>query len=144
MHISRVTQATDELVNAFEKLIPQLTRRQSPTLDDLTALIESSSVLLIARYPDQSGPIVGSGTLVVFRTPVGVHAHIEDVIVDQSARGQGIGGALVSQLLSIAAEMGVDGISLTCSPTRKAANKLYEKMGFKKWETNVYWYDLTK
>jgi ribosomal protein S18 acetylase RimI-like enzyme len=144
MHISRVTQATNELVTALEKLIPQLTRRPAWELDDLRALIESPSVLLIARHPDQSGPIVGAGTLGIFRTPTGLHAHIEDVIVDHSARGQGIGEALVSQLLSIAGEMGVDGVSLTCNPAREAANKLYEKMGFRKWETNLYWYDLTK
>ena len=144
MDISRVTQVTDELVTAFEKLIPQLTNRSSPTPDDLAALIESPSVLLIARLPDQSSPIVGAGTLGVFRTPTGLHAHLEDVVVDQSARGQGIGEALVRQLLGIAREMGLDGVSLTCKPARVAANKLYEKMGFKKWETNVYWYDLKK
>jgi ribosomal protein S18 acetylase RimI-like enzyme len=144
MHISRVTQISEELIGAFEKLIPQLTHRKPPTPDDLYDLIMSSSVLLIARYPDQTGPITGSGTLGVFRTPTGLHAHIEDVIVDESARGQGIGEALVSQLLSSATEMGMDGVSLTCNPAREAANKLYEKMGFTKWETNVYWYDLRK
>lgn len=144
MHISRVTRVTGELIEAFERLIPQLTQRQSPTRDDLAALIDSASVVLIARHPDQAGPVVGSGTLVVFRSPAGVHAHIEDVVVDQSARGLGIGEALVNQLLGIAAEMGLEGVSLTCNPSREPANKLYEKMGFKKWETNVYWYDLKK
>jgi len=144
MYISRVTQVTDELMTAFEKLIPQLTHRSSPTPDDLAALIDSPSALLIARTPDHSGPIVGVGALGVFRSPTGLHAHLEDVVVDHSVRGQGIGESLVRQLLSIAREMGTDGVSLTCKPTRVAANKLYEKMGFKKWETNVYWYDLKK
>jgi ribosomal protein S18 acetylase RimI-like enzyme len=144
MFISRVTQVSDEILIAFEKLIPQLTFRQQPTRDDLIALITSSSVLLIVRNPDQSGPIVGSGTLGVFRTPTGLHAHIEDVIVDRESRGLGIGEALVGQLLLIATEMGMDGVSLTCNPSREAANKLYEKMGFKKWDTNVYWYNLMK
>jgi ribosomal protein S18 acetylase RimI-like enzyme len=144
MFISRVTQVSDEILIAFEKLIPQLTFRQQPTRDDLIALITSTSVLLIARNPDQNGPIVGSGTLGVFRTPTGLHAHIEDVIVDRESRGLGIGEALVSQLLLIATEMGLDGVSLTCNPSREAANKLYEKMGFKKWDTNVYWYNLMK
>ena len=108
------------------------------------SLLSSLSVLLIARYPDQNGPIVGSGTLAVFRTPTGLHAHIEDVIVDHETRGLGIGEALVGQLLLIATEIGLDGVSLTCNPNREAANKLYEKMGFTKWKTNVYWVDLPK
>lgn len=142
MFISRVTQTSNELSNAFEKLIPQLSNKQLPTNDDINALIASPSVLLIARNPDQYGPIVGSGTLAVYRTPTGLHAHIEDVIVDREYRGLGIGEALVSQLLLIATEMGLDGVSLTCNPSREAANKLYEKMGFMKWKTNVYWYNL--
>jgi ribosomal protein S18 acetylase RimI-like enzyme len=144
MHISRVTRATEELVIACDRLIPQLTRRPVPTPDDLSALIDSPSVLLIARTSDQSSPIIGAGTLGIFRTPTGLHAHIEDIIVDQSLRGQGIGKALVSQLLNVANEMNLDGVSLTCNPTREAANKMYEKMGFTKWETNVFWYDLKK
>jgi ribosomal protein S18 acetylase RimI-like enzyme len=142
MHISRVNQVTDELVIAFEGLIPQLTRRQPPTFEDLNALIASPSILLIARYPDQTGRIVGSGTLGVFRTPTGQHAHIEDVVVDLQSRGLGIGEALVNHLLEIAREKGLEGVSLTCNPERKAANHLYVKMGFEKWNTNVYWYDL--
>jgi ribosomal protein S18 acetylase RimI-like enzyme len=142
MHISRVAQVSDELVNAFESVIPQLTRRMPPTWEDLSALIESPSILLIARYPEETSPIVGAGTLGIFRTPTGLHAHIEDVIVDQNYRGLGIGEAMVEQLLKIARQMGLDGVSLTCNPERIEANKLYVKMGFTNWKTNVYWYEL--
>lgn len=142
--IKRVTHATEEVVLAFDKLIPQLTKRQSPSLAELDALVASQSVLLIARYPDDTGPIIGSGTLGIFRTPTGVHAHIEDVVVDESFRGLGIGEALVRQLLDTAKELEMDGVSLTCNPAREAANKLYEKMGFSKWETNVYWFSLNQ
>jgi ribosomal protein S18 acetylase RimI-like enzyme len=144
MFITRVTQMSNELIVAFEKLIPQFSNRQLPTGDEINDLIASPSVLLIARSPDNNGPIVGSGTLAVFRTPTGLHAHIEDVIVDRKSRGLGIGEALVNRLLLIATELGLNGVSLTCNPSREAANKLYKKMGFEKWETNVYWYNLTK
>jgi ribosomal protein S18 acetylase RimI-like enzyme len=139
--ITRVTNPSIELVTAFEKLIPQLTHHPSPSLDDLAALVNSSSILLIARYPDSAGPIVGSGTLGVFRTPTGLHAHIEDVIVDEDLRGLRIGEALVRELLIAAKDLGVEGVSLTCNPRRTAASRLYEKLGFKNWDTNVYWYD---
>ena len=139
--ITRVTYPSIELIAAFEKLIPQLTHRPSPSLDDLAALVNSSSILLIARYPDNTGPIVGSGTLGVFRTPTGLHAHIEDVIVDEDLRGLRIGEGLVRELLDAAKDLGVEGVSLTCNPRRTDANRLYEKLGFKNWDTNIYWYE---
>jgi ribosomal protein S18 acetylase RimI-like enzyme len=142
MHIERVTTITAELLAAFERLIPQLTNAPIPTSDELQKLIDSPSVLIIVRYPDSTGPIVGSACLGVFRTPSGIHAHVEDVIVDESMRGRGIGEALVNALLDLARRMGLKGVSLTCNPRREAANRLYRKMGFKKWNTNVYWYEL--
>ena len=142
IHISQVTQATPELVEVFEKLIPQLSQRKPPSLDELTSLIDSQSIVLTARFPGSSSPVVGSGTLAVFLVPTGLRGHIEDVVVDQSARGNGVGQAIVLELLAKARELGIEGVSLTCNPTREAANKMYEKMGFRRRETNVYWYYL--
>jgi ribosomal protein S18 acetylase RimI-like enzyme len=140
LSISRVETITPELLAAFERLIPQLTKASIPTREELQKLIDSPSVLILAHA---DGEIIGAAALGVFRTPSGVHAHVEDVIVDESMRGQGIGEALVNSLLDIAREMGLKGVSLTCNPRRVAANALYQKMGFKKWETNVYWYELS-
>jgi ribosomal protein S18 acetylase RimI-like enzyme len=140
--ITRVETVTPELLAAFERLIPQLTKAPIPTPAELQKLIDSPTVLILARSPGVDGEIVGAATLGVFRTPSGVHAHVEDVIVDESRRGQGIGEALIKHLLEIAREMGLKGVSLTCNPRRVAANALYQKMGFQKWETNVYWYGL--
>ncbi len=141
--ISRVETVTPELLTAFERLIPQLTKAPVPTPQELQKQLDSPSGLIIARLPGADGLIVGAATLGVFRTPSGVHAHVEDVIVDQAARGQGIGEALVNELLQIARQMGLDGVSLTCNPRRVEANALYRKMGFQPWATNVYWYEVS-
>ncbi len=142
MEIEPVTTITPEIVSAFARLLPQLTAAPIPTRAELQKLLDSPSRLVIARCPDESGPIVGSACLGVFRTPSGLHAHIEDVIVDEAMRGKGIGEALVNALLQIARGMDLQGVSLTCNPRRVAANALYQKMGFKEWKTNLYWYDL--
>ncbi len=142
MHIEKVTTVSDELLAAFERLMPQLSSAPAPTRAELDNLLASPSVLILARHPDEFGPIVGLAALGVFRTPSGVHAHVEDVVVDESLRGQGLGEALVSRLLQIARDMGLEGVSLTCNPRREAANRLYQRMGFKEWKTNVYWYRL--
>ena len=140
MRIETVTEATDELYEAFQCLVPQLTTNNPlPSLNDLTALVrDSSSTLLIARNEDQK--IIGALTLAVYRVPTGIRSIIEDVIVDSSARGEGIGEALMKRAIEIAREKGASNISLTSNPMRGAANRLYLRMGFKKRETNSYQY----
>jgi ribosomal protein S18 acetylase RimI-like enzyme len=144
MYISRATAVTDELIDAFERLIPQL-KPAFPTLsrEEIEALLSSaSSILLIARYPEEVSNVVGLLTLIIYRVPTGVRARIEDVVVDETMRGKGIGEALVRYALRMAQEAGADGIALTSNPRREAANRLYQRLGFKPWKTNLYFYKL--
>jgi len=138
MQIEIVTQADHELYAAFQRLIPQLTNNNPPpSLNDLTALVrDSSSTLMVAR--SETREISGALTLTVYRVPTGIRSIIEDVIVDNSARGQGIGEALIKHAIKLAREKGAKNISLTSSPGRVAANQLYVKVGFIKRETNAY------
>lgn len=138
MQIDIASIADDELYDAFQRLVPQLTQNNPPpTREDLSALIHSpSSTLLLAR--NDSGQIIGSLTLTVYRVPTGIRSIIEDVIVDLSARGQGIGEALMQRALDLARSKGASNISLTSNPMRVAANSLYLKIGFQKRETNAY------
>ena len=142
MHISRVTAISDELLEAIGRLVPQLkVSTPLPSSQDLEKLIVSkTSVLLVARHPDADAPIAGMLTLVLYRVPTGVHARIEDVVVDEAIRGQGIGEALVRHAMKVARETGADGVALTSNPKREAANRLYVRLGFKPWETNLYFY----
>jgi len=79
-------------------------------------------------------------TLVVFRIPTGVRALIEDVVVSEEARGRGVGAALVDEALGLARQSGARTVDLTSRPTRVAANRLYERMGFERRETNCWRY----
>ncbi len=138
MRIEIVTQADEELYEAFQRLVPQLTNNNPPpSLNDLADLVrDASSTLMVAR--DDHGEIVGALTLTVYRVPTGIRSIIEDVIVDNSARGQGIGDALMKYAINLAREKGAQNISLTSNPMREAANRLYLRVGFKKRETNAY------
>jgi ribosomal protein S18 acetylase RimI-like enzyme len=140
MQIDIVTQADKELYDAFQRLIPQLTDgAPPPSLNDLADLVrDASSTLMVAR--DDQGVIIGVLTLTVYRVPTGIRSIIEDVIVDTSARGQGIGDALMKYAINLAREKGAQNISLTSNPMREAANRLYLRVGFKKRETNAYQY----
>lgn len=142
MFIVRVTAVTDELVSAFERLIPQLKLTvPPPAREELERLVASdSSVLLAARYPDGSAPIAGMLALIVYRVPTGIRARVEDVIVDEAMRGKGVGEALMRYALNMARDAGADGVALTSNPKREAANRLYQRLGFKPWQTNLYFY----
>ena len=141
VHITIASSIDDELVKAFERLIPQLSSSNPPpTAAELTELVESgASSLFIARV---DGQIVGSLTLAMFRIPTGIRAWIEDVVVDSSARGHGVGEALNMAALEHAKKHGAITVDLTSRPSREAANRLYQRIGFKARETNVYRYEL--
>jgi len=141
MQIEIASRVTDELLDALARLIPQL-KIASPRLtrDDVAALVSSDSVTLLTARADASARIVGMLTLIVYRVPTGVRARIEDVVVDESARGRGVAVELVRRALDVARAKGADGVALTSNPRRETVNKLYQKVGFKKWETNVYFY----
>ena len=141
MQIELADRINDDLFDALTRLLPQL-KISSPRLtrDDLSALLSSDAVTLLTARADASAPLLGVLTLIVYRVPTGVRARIEDVVVDESARGRGVAVELVQRALEIARAKGADGVALTSNPRREAANRLYQKVGFKKWETNVYFY----
>ncbi len=119
--------------------LPEVT--PPPTEAQLADLLASeASTLLVARWPDQTGPIAGILTLVIYRVPTGIRARIEDVVVDGDYRGKGIGEALTMEALRLAREAGANGVSLTSNPQREAANRLYRRLGFERRETNAYFY----
>ena len=102
-------------------------------------MLASDAVSLLIARSDE-GVIIGMLTLIIYRVPTGVRARIEDVVVDKSARGRGIATRLIKSAIKNAHAGGADGIALTSNPRREEANRLYRKMGFLKWETNVYFY----
>lgn len=129
----------DELVAAFELLIPQLSSSSPPP--DRTQLGEmvddANTVLFVARL---DGDVVGSLTLVFYRIPTGLKAWIEDVVVVETARGHGIGVALSEAALAEARRRGAKDVNLSSRPAREAANRLYLRLGFHVRDTNMYRY----
>lgn len=131
----------DELINAFKRLIPQLSSSNpAPSQTQLDEIVSSpSTVLFVARA---EGRIVGALTLVLFRIPTGLRAWIEDVVVDNEVRGKGIGETLSRAALDEAKMRGAVTVDLTSRPSRVDANRLYQRLGFVARETNLYRYRL--
>jgi ribosomal protein S18 acetylase RimI-like enzyme len=144
VEIVEATEVTPELVAAFERLVPQLSSSNPPpTEDELAAIVDApASILLLALDRDADDEVLGSLTLAWFRIPTGVRAWIEDVVVDGEARGKGVGEALNRHALERARLLGAKTVDLTSRPSREAANRLYQRIGFEPRETNVYRYSL--
>ncbi len=128
-------RATQEVLDGLNRILPQLSSSAPPlTLVQLDEICVND-MLFIAR---DSGVIVGSLTLVIFRLPTGLRAWIEDVVVDEAARGKGVGEKLNKAAIKATFDSGARTLDLTSRPSREAANRLYQKLGFKARETNVY------
>ncbi len=142
MQIVEATEVTPQLVEAFAVLIPQLSSSNPPpSAAALQAIVDAeASTLLVAV--DDDGTILGSLTLVMFPIPTGLRAWIEDVVVDGAARGKGAGEALNQHALDLARKAGVTSVDLTSRPSREAANRLYQRIGFQLRTTNVYRFEL--
>jgi ribosomal protein S18 acetylase RimI-like enzyme len=134
-------EITPAVVAAFERLTPQLSSSNPPpTRAQLEEIAQSpATVLFLAQDGDA---IVGTLTLALFRIPTGLRAWIEDVVVDESARGRGVAEALNRAAIDRARAAGAVSIDLTSRPSREAANRLYQRIGFELRETNVYRYSI--
>ena len=141
VNVTPVVVVSDELLAACHRLIPQLSSSSRPiTSAELAEIIDAEHTVFFAA---RSGTeIVGLLTLVVFRIPTAVRAWIEDVVVDESARGSGVGEALSRAALAEAARRGAKTVELTSRPSREAANRLYQRIGFVRRDTNVYRYEV--
>lgn len=144
MSVERLTASSEELVHAMSVLIPQLSRSSVPmSAEDVERFISQPNVHLFvfrsdSEDPQGNAPILGMLSLAIFEIPTGVRAWIEDVVVDEQARGQGAGQALVESAVQYAQKIGARTVDLTSRPSREAANRLYQRAGFKLRETNVY------
>ena len=141
IEVNECLAVTDELVDAMRRLIPQLSSSNPPPgraeLEEIVA--SPATTLFVARHRDR---IVGALTLVAFRIPTGVRTRIEDVVVDETVRGQRVGERLSEAALEAARRLGARSTDLTSRPSREAANRLYARMGFERRESNVYRYTL--
>ena len=141
VEVTEATEATADLVEAFERLTPQLSSSNPPPSAEALGAIAASDAtrLLVAR---SNGTIVGSLTLVLVRIPTGIRAIIEDVVVEEQCRGQGVGRLLNEAALELARDAKAVTVDLTSRPSREAANRLYLRLGFAIRDTNVYRYTL--
>ena len=141
VQVEVLEKVTAEVVEAFGRLLPQLSRsaRRLGQADIDEIVSYQANTVLVAR---SAGAIAGMMTLVMFPLPTGLRAWIEDVVVDESARGQGVGEAMTREALRISREAGARTVDLTSRPARVAAGRLYERMGFALRDSRVYRYPL--
>lgn len=137
MQIEILSDVDNKTITAFNRLMQQLSSNYKPIAKEyLIDMINSSNIIIFVAKENET--IIGSLSLVFYNIPTGMKVWIEDVVIDQSVRGKGIGKALIEQAIVYAKQSGASKLDLTSSPERVAANKLYQKLNFEKRETNVY------
>ncbi len=142
VEVEILSEITSEVVEAFGRLLPQLSASAPPLDAGMLAAIVSApaSTVLLARA---DGQIIGTLTLAMFPIPTGVRAWIEDVVVDEAARGKRVGEALTLAAVQLAQDAGARTIDLTSRPSRQAAGRLYERLGFELRDSRLYRYQLS-
>lgn len=142
IEIFEIQVADEAILTSVNRLLPQLSKSARPINgEQLKKLVESECTRLF--FAKEGTDVLGMLSLVVFPIPTGVKAWIEDVVVDQKARGKGVGKALMNKALVEAGNLGTKSIDLTSRPSRETANKLYQSIGYQERETNVYRYKIS-
>ncbi|MBJ7002343.1 GNAT family N-acetyltransferase [Streptomyces griseofuscus] len=137
IRVEAVREPSQELVDAFGRLLPQLSSAAVPldraAIDRLVSC--DTNTVLLARTPEA---IVGTLVLVLLPLPSGLRGRIEDVVVDGAARGRGVAGLLIEEAVRLARKAGARTLDLTSRPDRASANRLYERIGFRTRESTVF------
>ena len=137
MKIEELTDFSITALDAINGLLPQLSSSVFALEEsDLRNIVDSESTKLFLAI-DEDG-VFGMLSLVLFRIPTGRKAWVEDVVVDEKARGRGVGKLLTEHAIQVALQHGAHSVDLTSRPSREAANALYQRVGFEQRETNVY------
>ena len=142
IEISEIQQADEAVLTSVNRLLPQLSKSAKLIdIKQLNRLTESECTRLY--FAKEGTEVLGMLSLVVFPIPTGIKSWIEDVVVDERARGKGVGKALMKKALAEAVNLGTKSIDLTSRPSRETANKLYQSIGYQERETNVYRYKIS-
>lgn len=137
--INEVKSRSDDLLPAIQRLLDQLSRKtHTITAKKLKSIIDSKDTHLFIARELENSVICGMACIVFYHIPTGLKARIEDVAVDLQYRGYGLGRKLTEHTIQLARDLGAESVDLTSHASRQAANQLYQKLGFKPRETNVY------
>ena len=135
--IVEIESYSAEYHEAMQRFLDQLTTNPMKLTETMfRQLIESANSHLFFLMKGEE--IAGMLTVGIYFSPTGGKAWIEDVVVDQAFRGQGLSKLLVAHAIEFTRSQGIPSLMLTSNPKRIAANKLYQTMGFERKETNVY------
>ncbi len=139
LKIEVAKQASPALLRAVTSLLPQLTSSgRSMTAAELNTMITTpAATLLIAKDEEK---IVGMISLAVVQMPTGLRSYLEDLVIDASYRRRGAATILLHAAIDVARNAGARTLDMTSRPSRTGAILLYERLGFRRRDTNAFRY----
>ena len=136
-NIIEIKTYSKEYHEAMQRFLDQLTTSPTTLTETMCRqLLDSANSHLFFLMKDEQ--IAGMLTVGIYYSPTGGKAWIEDVVVDEVFRGQGLSKLLVAHAIDFVKSQEIPLLMLTSNPKRIAANKLYQASGFERKETNVY------
>lgn len=112
------------------------------TADELSEIIKYDKTPVFV-FEDENGTVLGHGFCVLQRpentnllTDI-LTLYIDDICVDEGARGQNIGRAIYEHILSFARERGCYNVTLNVWACNPGAMKFYEKLGLIPFKTGM-------
>ena len=128
-----------DLIDAVKRLVPQIApAARTPGPWELDQIIKDpGTTLIVAR---EGSEIVGMLSLHTFRATTGIHAWIQDLVVDKRAKGRQVSELLTREAVEVAIQRGAHTAELRSQPSRAGASKLYERIGFERREAHLYRY----
>ena len=140
---TRIVRTVDDgLVQAVDWLVPQLSDAASvPGRWELEQMVADPGAILVVA--ESAKVIVGMLALVLFRTPTGLHARIEDLVVDEDAQDSGVTERLARRALKTVAGRGARTVQVNCLPSKSSVARVYEELGFERLSSIEYRYTVS-
>ena len=131
----QLTQATAEDAAGMAALVPQMTKNVVEPLNQqrLAEILATGTQVWVARDGEK---LAGVGALGVLEVLVGGKYWIEDLVVDEAYRGQGIANEIMNRMLAAVPDDAYS-VNLSSRGERPEAQAWYQRLGFAH-ESNVY------
>jgi GNAT superfamily N-acetyltransferase len=127
-----------EVLDRLRRLLAQLSPSVADLSDEALGQRLCDDRLILVAVERDGDPVAAATLSVLMTAGVGLVGHVDDVVVDESVRGGGVGRLLMEAVHTEAERLGLGELNLTSRPAREAANALYKSLGYERRETNVY------
>ena len=131
--IERITSVDDDVVEAAKRLSSQLNSSNQVTVsrEYLETITENPDNYWLMARRESDARFIGMASLFIMRLPTNVRSFLENIVVDEDSRGQGVGIALSMRAFEIADSQNVNTLRAQAGTQNGVSRSMLQKAGFK-------------